>query len=452
MTNLAIGGTATATNTDFGGTPDKGIDGNRDGNFNDGSVFYENSPNSEGTDTNPSTTYFYQVDLGQNDYINRIQFLPRTDADQNVFGNFNISIFPDNGSGQPAATPSYSENFNSTYFGDAFATLDPGAAAPGGANGRFVRITRLDNNYWLTFAEMEVIGSSTPLQYTVSNDIALNKPVTVSSAPGFGALITGGNDGDINGDFNAPNRPVYHSSNHSVGEYWQVDLGANTPLSYAEVFARTVINTTSQFDVEVYNSAMTLVDSVIVDNSDVNGTTPGYDHEIDLNGVTGEFIRVATTTDSYLSFSELEAFSALIWNNTGGTGDGLHWDTTNQNWNNGTGPALYTDGSDVSFTDSNGGNYNVSIASVVHPNSTTVNNSNAGYIFSGSGGIGGPGGLTKLGTASLTLATSNTYTGATNVSGGTVILAAAGALPAGTNLTIGAEPLYLLRTSEVPLL
>src|SRR5271154_6817665 len=88
MTNLALdaaaGGiaTATATNSDFGTTPNLGIDGNRDGNFADGSVFYENSPNNDGTDTNPSTTYFYQVDLGQNDYINRVQFLPRTDVDQ----------------------------------------------------------------------------------------------------------------------------------------------------------------------------------------------------------------------------------------------------------------------------------------------------------------------------------------------------------------------------------
>ena len=106
MTNLAQGMIATATNTDFGGTPDKGVDGNRDGNFGDGSVFYGNSPNSEGTDSNPSTTYFYQVDLGQNDYINRVQFLPRTDAVQNVFGNFNISIYPDDGTGDPAAVPS----------------------------------------------------------------------------------------------------------------------------------------------------------------------------------------------------------------------------------------------------------------------------------------------------------------------------------------------------------
>jgi len=306
MTNLAIGKTATSTRTDFGATVQAGVDGNRDGNLGHGSVFYENSDPSQ-------PTYFYQVDLGQNDYINRIQFMPRTDADQNVFGNFNISIYPDDGTGHPAATPSFSQNYNSSYFGDSFATVNPGAAAPGGANGRFARITRLDNQFWLTFAEMEVIGSSTPLQYTQSNNIAAGKPVTTSSPPGFGALLTSGNDGNISGDFNDPSRPVYHSSNHSVGEFWQVDLGANIPLAYAELFARARQNnnTTTEFKVSLLDGSMHVVDSLIVDNSDVNGPTPGYDHEIDFNGATGEFIRVETTTDSYLSFAELQAFAAI---------------------------------------------------------------------------------------------------------------------------------------------
>jgi PEP-CTERM motif len=54
---------------------------------------------------------------------------------------------------------------------------------------------------------------------------------------------------------------------------------------------------------------------VTVSNNDVNGTDPGYDHEIDLNGVTGEFVRVtpgADAGDSYLSFSELEVFGASV--------------------------------------------------------------------------------------------------------------------------------------------
>src|SRR3989440_5146506 len=276
MANLALGKTATATESDFGGLISYGVDGNRDGNFNNHSVFYGNAdPN------NPPL--FYQVDLGANQYVNRIQFLPRTDADQNVFGPINISLYPDDGTGHPTATPSFSQDYNTTYFGDSFATADLGAAAPGGANGRFARITRLDNNYWLTFAEMEVIGSRNPLYYTAANNLASNKPVTASSPPGFGALIINGNDGNINGDFNAGS--VYHSSNHSVGEYWQVDLGADKTLGYAELLTRAgkdVGNTTHQFNVQVFDSSMNLVDTVIVDNSDVNGPTPDYDHTIDL--------------------------------------------------------------------------------------------------------------------------------------------------------------------------
>ena len=293
-----------------------GVDGNRDGNFGDHSVFYENA----GT-----PPLFYQVDLGANEYVNRIQFFPRTDTTQNVFGNFNISIFPDNG-GVPAATPSYSQNFNASYFGPEFATALPGIAAPGGANGRFVQITRLDNNFWLTFAEMEVIGASTPLQNTLSNDIALGKPVTLDAgdSAGFGSTTASGNDGDINGDFNAPSQgvnnasvhPVFHTNNFGVTNavYWQVDLGADTHLSYADLMARMGVNSTTEFELEVYDHNMNLVDTVVVSNSDVNGPTPGYDHAIDLTGITGEFIRVTPGPDagsSYLSFSELEVFAAV---------------------------------------------------------------------------------------------------------------------------------------------
>jgi Dockerin type I domain/PEP-CTERM motif len=320
QSDLALNMSGTSTGADFGATFAMGVDGNRDGNFGDGSTFYENA--------NPSSPpLFYQVDLGANEYINRIQFLPRTDATQNVFGNFNISIFPDNGSGQPAATPSYSQNFNSTYFGPSFATALPGLAAPGGANGRFVQITRLDNNYWLTFAEMEVVGSSTPLQNTLSNDIALGKPVTLDpgDSAGFGATNASGNDGDINGDFSAPNQgttgntgaPVFHSNNHGGinSVYWQVDLGADKPLTYANLMARMGVNTTSEFAVEVYDHNMNLVDTKVVTNSDVNGTTPGYDHAVDLTGDTGEFIRVTVgpdIADSFLSFSELQAFESYL--------------------------------------------------------------------------------------------------------------------------------------------
>jgi autotransporter-associated beta strand protein len=138
--------------------------------------------------------------------------------------------------------------------------------------------------------------------------------------------------------------------------------------------------------------------------------------------------------------------STDIWNNSGGSGDGLTWNTAQPNWNNGAAAITYNDytypttaGDNVVFNDSNHGNYNVSIPGVVHPASVTINNSSQPYWFNGSGGIAGGGGLTKLGTGSLVLATSNSYTGTTNVSGGALVLGSAGALPAGTALMIGSN-------------
>jgi fibronectin-binding autotransporter adhesin len=170
------------------------------------------------------------------------------------------------------------------------------------------------------------------------------------------------------------------------------------------------------------------------------------------NSATGTFTTVTgvpsgdqllyTATALELATTVAAGPATLTWDNLGGTGNGMTWDTVQQNFNNGTGVVAYKDtsnpgigGDNVIFNDTNNGNYNVSIPSVVHPTSTTVN-ATGNYLFNGSGGIGGVGGLTKLGTGILTLNTSNSYTGATNVSGGRIVLGVAGALPSGTNLTI----------------
>jgi autotransporter-associated beta strand protein len=125
----------------------------------------------------------------------------------------------------------------------------------------------------------------------------------------------------------------------------------------------------------------------------------------------------------------------LTWNNTGGTGDGVNWDTTNQNWNNGSGPSLYSDGLAVTFNDTNNGHYAVTLNTTVMPLSTTVSNNSNTYTISGTGGIGGSGGLTKSGAGAFTISTVNTYTGNTVVNGGTMTIAAGGSI-ASPNVTV----------------
>ena len=80
---------------------------------------------------------------------------------------------------------------------------------------------------------------------------------------------------------------------------------------YPAALADFITNTTNQFNVSVFDSSMNLVDSVIVNNSDPSGLTPDYDHAIDLTGVTGRYLRVATTSDSFLAISELQVFAAV---------------------------------------------------------------------------------------------------------------------------------------------
>ncbi|MBX3435654.1 MAG: PEP-CTERM sorting domain-containing protein [Pirellulales bacterium] len=302
-TNLAAGGTATGTGQDFGTVFADAVDGNRDGNFGNGSVFYANA--------NPSSPpLFYEVDLGADAFIERVQILRRTDADQGVFGNVRLTIFEDDGFGGHGAI-AFQQDYLPSFQVGTFGTTDPGSVGTGGAFGRHVRFERLDNNYWLTFAEFEVIGSANPLTYTESNNIAAGKPASFSSGPGYGALATSGNDNNINADFNQPDRPVYHSTNAGVGEFWQVDLGSDTALSFLELFARSDSYTTSQFQISVLNSSLDVVGAVLVDNNALTSSSQGYDHVIDVSGMTGRYIKVETTRNEFLAFAELRAFAAV---------------------------------------------------------------------------------------------------------------------------------------------
>jgi len=194
--------------------------------------------------------------------------------------------------------------------------------------------------------------------------------------------------------------------------------------------------------------------SVDVFEAQINGVDG-----LDLNGLPAQAYRTYTmvtfgftgTGTDTLTFAvsetqsdqtdwELDDVSVLTapltWNNAAGTGDGVHWDTTNQNWNNGA-PANYIDGDNVLFNDANNGHYAVTLNGTVSPTSVTFNNSAGNYTLSGSGGIAGSGSLTLYGSGTVTISTANTYTGGTNVENGELIAASPSALPAGGTLAIG---------------
>jgi autotransporter-associated beta strand protein len=78
----------------------------------------------------------------------------------------------------------------------------------------------------------------------------------------------------------------------------------------------------------------------------------------------------------------------------------------------------------------------VNLTIPLSPYSITVSNQSLSYTFSGLGNLAGPGSLTKLGGASLTLETANSYAGGNTLNGGTVMAAAPNALGSGGALTV----------------
>jgi autotransporter-associated beta strand protein len=104
---------------------------------------------------------------------------------------------------------------------------------------------------------------------------------------------------------------------------------------------------------------------------------------------------------------------APVYTWSAGTGD---WDIGGAlNWNSGT--TAYAEPAAVLFPDNAGGT--VTLTTNVAPFAVEVVVTNLGfYTFAGSGSIGGTGGINVLGTNTVTLGTSNSFTGAVTVSGG----------------------------------
>jgi autotransporter-associated beta strand protein len=80
------------------------------------------------------------------------------------------------------------------------------------------------------------------------------------------------------------------------------------------------------------------------------------------------------------------------------------------------------------------GNHNINVPVQMNSN-VLVSVMNATSSLTVNGSISGAGGLTEAGTGTLFLANSSSYAGSTIISGGTMVLAAAGALPAGSIVT-----------------
>jgi autotransporter-associated beta strand protein len=135
--------------------------------------------------------------------------------------------------------------------------------------------------------------------------------------------------------------------------------------------------------------------------------------------------------------------ASLVW--AGGL-NGNAWDVkTTTNWSGSD--SLFWNADQVTFGNTGSNSPAVNIVGTVLPGSVVVD-STQNYTFSGSGKISGGTSLTKRGAGTLTLATSNDYTGQTKVEAGTLlitgsignnspVLISGGTLMAGSNSALG---------------
>ena len=103
-----------------------------------------------------------------------------------------------------------------------------------------------------------------------------------------------------------------------------------------------------------------------------------------------------------------------------GDGSGNVWDIVGaNNWNNGSGASKFYQFDSVTFTDTGSASPAVNLNGVSYPSSVTVS-ATANYTIGGVGQIAGGASLTKSGTGTLTILTTNSFAGGTTINAGTL--------------------------------
>jgi len=126
----------------------------------------------------------------------------------------------------------------------------------------------------------------------------------------------------------------------------------------------------------------------------------------------------------YVSISSLG--NGIVWTGTNSVSPNL-WDlNTTTNWLIGGLPTVYLEtvppGDAVTFNDSGSGT--VLLSNTISPASVTINDASVNYTFQGTGQIASPGGLTKVGAATVTINVPGTFFGSTVISNGPLSLGA----------------------------
>ncbi len=272
----------------------------------------------------------------------------------------------------------------------------------------------------------------------IGDSVACTNTVTVSSNTTFGGTGTmGGNVVVSKGGKLVPG---------GLNNIGTLTLTNTLALNGGSLFFEMANSTGGTNDLVAVGSSLSLGATNIVF---LSGGAPAGDYLLmsyaSTNG-TGTFVLAAAYPNASLVINPT---NLVLHVGAGGGVFGLTWkgavngtwDTTVLNWTNGIMTTNFNAGDYVVFDDTMAKNplvTNATPGAVVAPGSVAFNNSLTNYTINAN--IGGAGSLSKFGAATVALAGTNTYTGNTTVSAGTLIVTNGGAInsPAGT-LNIGSD-------------
>lgn len=282
--NLATNGTATVSSDGWGGVAARAIDGNRDGDWSNASVWHTEDK---------LESHWYEVDLGADYYLDRVLIFPRT-VQGPYWNNFRIIVR------DSTSSIVYSNSFLSAN------NLDKnwGSSDMRGVRGRTVRIQSNGTPINTSMAEFEVWGSSEPSL----NNFALKAAVT--GAPGgYNTTLNDLRDGDIDGHYSHPGYPLYHSSTANSNLTVRLDFGITINIDHVNLYARCdVAWWGTGLQIDVLDDTGTSIYTTTNDLAGIDLNAQRYNVTLDLNQ-SGRYLKLMTLDVDFIEIAEVEVMS-----------------------------------------------------------------------------------------------------------------------------------------------
>lgn len=210
--NIAAGMPVFQSSTHLGGTANRAVDGNTNGNWSAKSV----------THTASEASPWWELDLGASTLVEQINIFNRTDCCGSRLSNFYV-LLSDSFNAQPG-------NANFQFF--QASAVGASISIPVNGTGRFVRILKQGTGV-LALAEVQVMARTAPPPAPLN--LALGRPATQTTTK-HGGVAARAVDGNTDGNF--WNNSVTHTASGAVAA-WEVDLGSSQFIERVAVYNRT---------------------------------------------------------------------------------------------------------------------------------------------------------------------------------------------------------------------